>query len=687
VSVLALYLEILLIRWIGTEINIFAYLQNTILVICFLGLGMGCFSCRKRIRLPMTLIPLLVLLVAMSVPVTRSTLQNTSVYLSVIGDLITWNMGDTATWQDTVLFAGLGLLLTFGLLLLVWMSFVPLGRLMDDHPKVILAYSINVAGSLVGIWLFAGLSAAYQPPLVWFAVAAVLFLAFVDRRGPYRWRDVALVASLVVGAGLAGRSPEADEVVWSPYQKLELTQEGQRIEVNNTGYQVLLDLSGDHTRANPRHYPPEMRDLSQYDLPFRLHSDPRRVLIVGAGSGNDAAGALRNGAGQVTAVEIDPGILALGRAHHPEDPYASPRVRVVTDDARSFFARTDESFDIIVFGLLDSHTMTSMTNARLDHYVYTRESLERARSLLAPGGILSLSFEAQRPFIADRIAALLTDLFEQEPIVVRVPATGYGWGGVVFVAGDLDRAREQIAGDTRLAERMDTWSTVALSPPEVVTSDDWPYLYLEGRRIPVLYYLLAALVAILVLVTRRRVGLEGLFFDWRRSEWHFFFLGAAFLLLEVQNISKASVAFGNTWWVNTVILSGILVMVLLANLTAARFPRLPLWLMYAGLLGSCLGLYFVDLARFAFLPLPQRALIVGGLTTAPMFFSGIVFIRSFARTEHRNTALGANLIGSLVGGLLQSITFVTGIRALLLVVAALYTLALVFTPRTDGDSS
>jgi hypothetical protein len=70
-----------------------------------------------------------------------------------------------------------------------------------------------------------------------------------------------------------------------------------------------------------------------------------------------------------------------------------------------------------------------------------------------------------------------------------------------------------------------------------------------------------------------------------------------------------------------------------------------------------------------------------------MFFSGIVFIRSFARTEHRNTALGANLIGSLVGGLLQSITFVTGIRALLLVVAALYTLALVFTPRTDGDSS
>ncbi len=42
VSVLGLFLEMLLIRWIGTEIRIFAYLQNTILIVCFLGLGLGC---------------------------------------------------------------------------------------------------------------------------------------------------------------------------------------------------------------------------------------------------------------------------------------------------------------------------------------------------------------------------------------------------------------------------------------------------------------------------------------------------------------------------------------------------------------------------------------------------------------------------------------------------------------------
>ena len=46
------------------------------------------------------------------------------------------------------------------------------------------------------------------------------------------------------------------------------------------------------------------------------------------------------------------------------------------------------------------------------------------------------------------------------------------------------------------------------------------------------------------------------------------------MLLEVQNISKASVVLGNTWQVNAVIISGILIMILLANAFAAQFPRL-----------------------------------------------------------------------------------------------------------------
>ena len=41
VSVFILYLEMLLIRWVSTEIRIFAYFKNLTLIACFLGAGLG----------------------------------------------------------------------------------------------------------------------------------------------------------------------------------------------------------------------------------------------------------------------------------------------------------------------------------------------------------------------------------------------------------------------------------------------------------------------------------------------------------------------------------------------------------------------------------------------------------------------------------------------------------------------
>ena len=152
------------------------------------------------------------------------------------------------------------------------------------------------------------------------------------------------------------------------------------------------------------------------------------------------------------------------------------------------------------------------------------------------------------------------------------------------------------------------------------------------------------------------------------------------MLLEVQSISKASVVLGNTWLVSAVIVSGIMVMILLSNLVAARIPRLPPVIPAIGLLGSCLGLYFFDVSQIAFLPFVTKSILVGAMTTLPMLFSGLIFIDSFAKVERKDAALGANLLGALVGGILQSATFVTGINALLLIVAALYCLALLTKP-------
>jgi len=93
VSVLGLFLEMLIIRWIGTEVRIFAYLQNTILVACFLGLGLGCFTSRRPIRLRQGLVPLALLLLLMAIPITRIDFGYISTLLSISSDPIIWAGG------------------------------------------------------------------------------------------------------------------------------------------------------------------------------------------------------------------------------------------------------------------------------------------------------------------------------------------------------------------------------------------------------------------------------------------------------------------------------------------------------------------------------------------------------------------------------------------------------------------
>ena len=166
VSFLGLFLELLFIRWIGTEIRIFAYLQNTILVVCFLGLGLGMFTSSKPIRIRQTLVPMVILMLLMALPITRFPMGRISEMLSVLGDFVIWSRpasGDTGT---IITLLSIGLCLTYVLLVFVVDIFVPigrlLGRLMDAHPNPIWAYSVNIFGSIIGTWAFVLLSFYYQ---------------------------------------------------------------------------------------------------------------------------------------------------------------------------------------------------------------------------------------------------------------------------------------------------------------------------------------------------------------------------------------------------------------------------------------------------------------------------------------------------------------------------------------------
>src|SRR5439155_22983428 len=107
------------------------------------------------------------------------------------------------------------------------------------------------------------------------------------------------------------------------------------------------------------------------------------ALILGAGSGSDVATALAYGVESVTAVEIDPEIQALGAEFHPDRPYSDPRVSVVIDDGREFLRNTGQKYDLIIFALPDSLTLTSsVANLRLESFLLTQDSIASARKAL-----------------------------------------------------------------------------------------------------------------------------------------------------------------------------------------------------------------------------------------------------------------------------------------------------------------
>ena len=61
---------------------------------------------------------------------------------------------------------------------------------------------------------------------------------------------------------------------------------------------------------------------------------------------------------------------------------------------------------MVVFGFLDSQTLfSSMSNIRLDGYIYTVQSMQSAFRLLNENGVLSLSFMAGHEWLAQQVSA------------------------------------------------------------------------------------------------------------------------------------------------------------------------------------------------------------------------------------------------------------------------------------------
>jgi spermidine synthase len=666
-----LFTELMLIRWHASTFELFAYYKNVSLLAAFLGLGIGYALGRRRPVLTPLVLPALalqfVILHALRYTTLSAALQNPVSEQFALG-------------LESVARAPSHIALSYGFLILAFTATVltclPLGHLAARlmlRQRPLVAYAWNLLGSLLGIALFTLLGYLWAPPAVWLVVAAAGLAPFLLLRPS----AAALVPSLA-GVGLAlavlalpFRTDLLD--VHSPYQILTLQVQREAhptLQVNHIYYQRILDLSP-QARAKE---PGLQTAADYYELPYQLKPRPDEVLVVGSGTGNDVAAALRRDAGHVTAVEIDPAILDYGRRLHPEKPYQDPRVRPVLQDARNYLRRTDRRYDLIVYGLLDSHTLLSgLSNVRLDSFVYTVEGFREARARLADDGLIAMTFSVLSPAQGRKFFLMLREAFDgQEP---RAFQTRYD-AGVMFVIGPgltrKEDSRESLPAREVTAEY--SRSTLAAD----VSTDDWPFLYMPARTYPVSYLVMVAVLlgVSLPLLGQLLPASRGASSQ-RYSSAACFFLGAGFMLVETRGITELGLTFGTTWQVISAVIAGILVMAFLANLSVLRLGTPHPALAYGLIAGALLLGMAVPGTALAGLPPALGGVVATGLVTLPLFFSGLAFSGEVRRHADLSAALSANLLGAMLGGFLEYNSMYFGFRSLYVFALALYGLAFV----------
>ena len=712
ISFLILFLELACIRWFGSMVPNLTFFTNIVLLATFLGISAGCLAASRRQDHTSTVIPLLLMAVVASGFASLGRVaadvggQGSSPQQVYFGTEYTSFSG--FVFPIYVLAS-----IYFALIALV---FVGLGQVMglafDEAPDRLVAYISNIGGSLVGISAFALASYFRTTPFTWFAIALILWLYLLK---PWsRLQLSGLVAILfLIGFGSYTTSPSR-VLMWSPYYKIVYSPQGRDIDTNNISHQAMV---------RPEEEGPA------YELPYLLNRDAggkpfEDILIIGAGSGNDVAAALENGAKHVDAVEIDPQIFDLGRAQHPNHPYADHRVSVHIDDGRSFLRKTSRKYDLVVFALVDSLVLHSgYSSLRLESFLFTRQAFDDIAARLKPNGMFAAYNYFRQGWIVGRIDKMAEEAFGTRPLVISLPyvesirPVDPQTNKFTFLLASHDApimtaitrefelrqsfwlnkrpavnqlvngfgSQPPTAGESKTTD----WYRIAPASVDTLSitrlpSDDWPFLYLRDARIPALNLRSMALIAGLSLALLyacapvRRV----------RPNWQMFFLGAGFMLLETKGVVHMALLFGSTWLVNSVVFFAILVMILASNVFVLIVKPQKLWPYYVLLSAALVVNILVPMSRFLALPGLGKVAVSCAVIFVPIFFAGIIFGASFRDSNQPDVDFGSNIAGAILGGLSENLSLMIGFNNLLIIALSFYVLSAVLrrpalSPKLD----
>lgn len=744
-SFMQLFIQLMLIRWLGAQVVYMSYYSNFVLLASFLGFGLGFLWAGTR---KLNLYHYAPILLGALVLV---------VYRFQVG--LKWTTTDVVFFEtmepDSPLPRWAVLLALFVVVAVVAATLGEGVARTFSRFKPLEAYKLDLIGSILGIVGFAVLSYLGARPIVWGLIVALGFLLTLPLgtrtgsrsaslvtllKSPHRATATTVLAAvgviMLVGPFMAEMTH--DDVSWSPYYRIThqpsdycsidvenlgeadaaalrqsgpvgdavvvdcaAVEAGGEVDVPVNGSIVPVSL-GENVEVN-RGIDAEVNqsphwsqlDATSNPLYSRLYdrvTDPGGaddVLVIGAGSGNDVAYALDQGAESVDAVEIDERLMQLAEDNHPDRPYDDPRVHERIDDGRAFLERSDEKWDRILLALPDSLALVQGQSAiRLESYLFTVEAVEAAKEHLKPGGTFAMYNWYREDWLVDRYANTLAEVFDQPPCISRF---GDDWNLAVMVASD-----DPAALDCPADEAWDRETTAAAYeergedlPAPVVDDRPFPYVkdigipvlrdlpvpFLQDRGVPTDYVLTGAgalIISLLAIVAILGPG------GHLRSSLRYldlFFMGVAFLLLETKNITQFALLFGTTWFVNALVFLGVLASILTAVAVSRRVSFKRPARLYVVLLAALALAYVIPEHALLELPVVLRFLAAVTLAFFPVFTANLVFAQRFKDSASSTVAFGANLLGAMVGGLLEYASIMVGFRGLLIVAAIVYGLA------------
>lgn len=650
----------MVIRWVPSVVRFVAYYANLLLISSFLGLGIGAMIAGRKWKL----FPFFPLLLALD---TAALLLCRHGVMPASGSELRFYTSSPAV---------ISYLMLISIFVLNTAMFVPLGQRIGQlfqELRPLRAYAWDLGGSLCGTICFGLFSLYHFSPAIGIAVVLLLFMALARDRARLWNLPIAAIILMIVPMSM---DPAA---IWSPYYYVTIHDAGGqpvsdppvdlRTMKDPPIYSVSVnqDFYQQHGTIDLRRYTPggSAADYVQrmlydaYLLPHRLRPGARDVCVVGAGGGIDVEAALLSGAQHVDAVEIDRVLVNLSRRFNASGVYDDPRVSIHINDARAFFRSAKGGYDLVAFGFLDSQALFSYSsNVRLDGFIYTVESIRTAYSLLSDDGMLSISFVAPKQWLADKLVRMVWQATGKPPVVYNA--------GFQYI---ICAARAPLA---QMPPKVGRFVDIAAAPSAVeLPTDDWPYLYLSERTIPPDYLIVIASLLVLSIATVYALRSSRL----GAGDAHFFFLGLGFLLLETKSIGDCSLYFGTTWLVTLIVVAGVLLMVLAANLVAMRVVGPSPWL-YVPLLASLFFLYAMPRDLVLGWPWVPRLIWALLVMPLPIFFAGLVFSTGFRDAKNAASLLGANLVGATIGGFCEYLGMAVGTQALMLLVIAAYAASL-----------